>query len=73
MKPQKKKDITVDASVLLRSENKILTGGNMDTKCGAETEGKAIPETVPPGDTFHIQSPKPDTIVDAGKCLLMGP
>jgi hypothetical protein len=22
--------------------NKILTGGNMETKCGAKTEGKAI-------------------------------
>jgi hypothetical protein len=32
----------MDASVLLRRGNKILTGGNMETKCGAETEGKAI-------------------------------
>jgi hypothetical protein len=32
----------VDASVLLRRVNKILTGGNMETKCGAEAEGKAI-------------------------------
>jgi hypothetical protein len=32
----------VDTSVLLRRENKILTGGNMETNCGAETEGKAI-------------------------------
>jgi len=31
----------VDASVL-RRQNKILTGGNMEIKCGAETEGKAI-------------------------------
>jgi hypothetical protein len=30
------------ASVLLRWGNKILTGGNMETKCEAETEGKAI-------------------------------
>jgi hypothetical protein len=28
--------------VLLRRVNKILTGGNMETKCRAETEGKAI-------------------------------
>ena len=28
--------------VLLRRLNKILTGGNMETKCGTETEGKAI-------------------------------
>jgi hypothetical protein len=32
----------VDASVLLRRVNKILTGGKMETKCRAETEGKAI-------------------------------
>ena len=38
MKPKKKEDQNVDASVLLRSMNKILTGGNMETK----TEGKAI-------------------------------
>jgi len=38
----KKKDQIVDALVLLRRGNKILTGGNMETKCGAETEGKAI-------------------------------
>jgi hypothetical protein len=31
----------VAASVLLRRENKILTRGNKETKCGAETEGKA--------------------------------
>ena len=29
-------------------------------------------ETAPPGDPSHIQSPNPDTIVDAKKCLLTG-
>ena len=42
MKPKKKKDQNVDASVLFRRVNKIFTGGNMETKCGAETEGKVI-------------------------------
>jgi hypothetical protein len=42
IKPQKKEDQSVDASVLLRRRNKILTGGNMETKCGAENEGKGI-------------------------------
>jgi hypothetical protein len=37
MKP-KKEDQSMYASVLLRRGNKILTGGNMKTKCGAETE-----------------------------------
>jgi len=36
-----KDDQSVDASDLLRKGNKILMGGNTETKCGAETEGKA--------------------------------
>jgi hypothetical protein len=42
MKLKKKEDQNVDGLVLLRRENKILTGGNTETKCGAKTEGKAI-------------------------------
>jgi hypothetical protein len=42
MKSKKEEDQNVDASVLFRRVNKILTGGNMEAKCGAETEGKAI-------------------------------
>ena len=42
MKLKKKEEQSVDASVLLRRGNKILTGANIQTKCGAETEGKAI-------------------------------
>ena len=42
MKLKKKEDQSVDALVLLRRGNNILTGGNVETKCGAETEGKAI-------------------------------
>jgi hypothetical protein len=42
MKPKKQKDQNVDASVLLRKVNKYLTGGDMETKCGAQAEGKAI-------------------------------
>jgi hypothetical protein len=42
MNLKKKDDRSMDASVLLRRGNKILTGGNMETKCGAETKGKAI-------------------------------
>jgi hypothetical protein len=41
MKP-KKEDQNVGTSVLFRTVNKILTGGNVKTKCGAEVEGKAI-------------------------------
>jgi hypothetical protein len=42
MKLKKKEDQSVGASVLLRRGNKILTGANMETKYGVETEGKAI-------------------------------
>jgi hypothetical protein len=42
MELKKKEDQNMDASLLLRRVNKIVTGENMETKCGAETEGKAI-------------------------------
>jgi hypothetical protein len=41
IKFKKIEDQSVNASVLLRRGNKILTGGNLETKCGAETERKA--------------------------------
>ena len=52
MKLKRKEDQSVDASVLRRG-NKIFAGANMETKCGAETEGKDI-QTVPPGDPSQI-------------------
>jgi hypothetical protein len=42
MNLKKKKDQSVYASVLLRKGNKILMGGNTETKYRAETEEKAI-------------------------------
>jgi hypothetical protein len=42
MKLKKKEDQSVDTSVLLRREIKIPLEGDTETKCGAETEGKAI-------------------------------
>lgn len=39
---KKKEDQSVDTSVLLRRGNKMLMGGDTETKCGAETGGKAI-------------------------------
>ena len=38
MKPKKKEDQNVD----FRRVNKALTGGNTETKCATETEGKVI-------------------------------
>jgi hypothetical protein len=42
MKLKKKEDQSVDALILLRRRNKIPMGGDTETKCRAETEGKAI-------------------------------
>jgi hypothetical protein len=47
-------------------------GVNMETKCGAETDGKAIQRLPHLGNPSHIQSPSPDTIVDAKKYMLTG-
>jgi hypothetical protein len=33
---------------------------------------KGHPETFPPEDPSHMQTPNPDTIADATKCLLTG-
>jgi hypothetical protein len=41
MKLNKKEDQSVNVSILLRRGKKILKGGNTETKCRAETEGKA--------------------------------
>ena len=60
----------MNSSVLFKRGNKILTEGNMETNCGAETEGKVIQRLPDLGNPFHIQSPNPDTIVDAKKCIL---
>ena len=38
----KKEDQSVDTLILLGRGNKIHMGGDTETKCGAETEGKAI-------------------------------
>ena len=42
MKLKKKKDKSLDTLVLLRRENKIPMGGDMEAKCREETEEKII-------------------------------
>jgi hypothetical protein len=42
MKLKNKEHQSVDTSVFLRSGNKILKGGDTETKCWTETEGKAM-------------------------------
>ena len=70
MKLKKKEDQNVVFSVLFR-RGKILIGGNLERKSGAETEGKASRDC-PTWDPSHIQSSNMDTIVDVGKCFLTG-
>ena len=41
-KLKKKEDHSVDTSFFLRRGIKIPMGGDIETKCGAETEGKSI-------------------------------
>jgi hypothetical protein len=42
MKLKKKEDQSIDTSIILRRGNKIPMGRETETKCEAETEGKAI-------------------------------
>jgi hypothetical protein len=70
MKLKRKEDQSVDTLVPLRRGNKIPMEGDTKTKYGAETEGKAIQRLPPLRDPSHTQTPNPDTIVDANKCLL---
>jgi hypothetical protein len=56
--------------VLLRKQNKTLTGANMETMYRDRRKGH--PETAPSGDSPHIKSSNPDTIGDVKKCLLEG-
>jgi hypothetical protein len=69
MKLKKKDDQSVDTLILLRRGNKIPMQGVPETMCGAETEGVTI-QRLPHGNSSHIQSPNPDSFVDANKCLL---
>ena len=56
----------------LEGKKKYSPGEITETKCGAETEGKAIQRLPHLGAPSHIQSPNPDTIEDAKKCMLTG-
>jgi hypothetical protein len=73
MKLKKQEDQSVGDLVLFRRGNKILPGANIETKCRAETEGKAIQRLPLLGiHPIHLQSPNPDTTVDTKKFLLKG-
>ena len=51
-----------NASVLLKRVNKTHTGGNMETKCGAETEGKVF-QRLPHLGTNPIYSHQTQTLL----------
>ena len=59
----------MDASVLLRMDNKIPMRGGTETKRGVERKGKAI-QRLPAGDLSNILSPNPANIMDFKKYLL---
>jgi hypothetical protein len=69
MKLKKKEGKSVDASVLLRRGNKILTGADMVTECGAVTE--AI-QRLPHLGIHPIYCHQTVTIVDAKNWWLTG-
>jgi hypothetical protein len=62
MKFKKKEDLSMDALVLLSRGNKILMGGNMETKSGAETEGKVI-QRIPQLGIHPIYSHQTQTLL----------
>jgi hypothetical protein len=61
----KKEDQSENTSVLLSLGNKIPTRGNIERKCGAETEGKAI-QRLPHLGIHPIYSHQMEAIVNAG-------
>jgi hypothetical protein len=69
MKVKKKEDQSVDNSIFLRRGNKIPMGGDTETNCGAEAEGKTIQRLSHLG-IYHIYCHH--NIVDFNKCLLTG-
>jgi hypothetical protein len=47
-------------------------GGVIETKYGAEMEGRTIERLLYPGFPSHKQPPKPDTVAYASKTMLTG-
>ena len=62
MKLKKNEDQSVGPSVLLRRGNKILMGANMETKSGAQTEGKAI-QRLPHLGIYSLYSQQTQTLL----------
>ena len=72
MKLKKKEGQNVDASVLLRRENKTLMGRNTRSNTESGIDKKDHSKTALSGVIPHMQPPNTITIADAKKCLLAG-
>jgi hypothetical protein len=72
MKLKKKEDQSVNATVLLKKGEQNTHGWKYGHKVWSRDWRKGNPETIPPENPSHIQTPNPDTIADANKCLLTG-
>ena len=70
MQLKKKDDPSVDAVVLLRRGEQNSHRRKYRDKVWSRDGRKGHPETTLPGDPSHIQTPNPDFIADAKKCLL---
>ena len=62
MKLKNKEDQSVGVSVFPRRGSKILTEGNMETKCRAETEGKVI-QRLPHMEMHSVYSYQTQTLL----------
>ena len=69
MQLKKKEDQRVDALGLLRRGEQNTHRRKYRDKVWSIDWRKGHPESALPGDPSHIQSPNPDTFVDANKCL----
>jgi hypothetical protein len=69
MRLKKKEDQS--ALFLLRRQNKIFMGVNMETKCRVKTGGKGT-QRLPHLGIHLIYNHQTQTIVDAKKCMLKG-
>ena len=70
MKLKKKENQSVDTSILLRRGKQNTHGKGYRDKVWSRAWRKSYLETAPPGVSSHTESPDPDTIADANKCLL---
>jgi hypothetical protein len=68
----KKEDRSVGASLLVRKGKQNTHRSKYRDKVWNSDRRKGHPETSPPGDPSYIQSPNPDTIVDAKQYMLTG-